>query len=182
MAAGLPRWLSSKESPAKQETWVWSLDQEDYLEKEMGTQYSCLGNLRDRGAWHAAVHGVAKESDVTWQLNSSSQWKPPALVGNLGKASGEVGPHTIPVGHFLPVPTMHNCCIWEMIKGHWDKDSALTWKPVQMNAQRGASRLVGQTHWSPLFPGRAWGRGTDGEGVGRIYGSLDMTPSCLLGQ
>ena len=23
-------------------------------------QYSCLGNLRDRGAWWAAVHGVAK--------------------------------------------------------------------------------------------------------------------------
>jgi len=23
-------------------------------------QYSCLGNLRDRGAWQATVHGVAK--------------------------------------------------------------------------------------------------------------------------
>ena len=23
-------------------------------------QYSCLGNPMDRGAWHAAVHGVAK--------------------------------------------------------------------------------------------------------------------------
>ena len=28
-------------------------------------QYSCLGNLMDRGAWQAAVHGVAKESDIT---------------------------------------------------------------------------------------------------------------------
>ena len=28
-------------------------------------QYSCLGNLRDRGAWQATVHGVAKESDRT---------------------------------------------------------------------------------------------------------------------
>ena len=26
-------------------------------------QYSCLGNPMDRGAWWAAVHGVAKESD-----------------------------------------------------------------------------------------------------------------------
>ena len=26
-------------------------------------QYSCLGNPMDRGAWRAAVHGVAKELD-----------------------------------------------------------------------------------------------------------------------
>ena len=25
-------------------------------------QYSCLGNLMDRGAWQAKVHGVSKES------------------------------------------------------------------------------------------------------------------------
>ena len=28
-------------------------------------QYSCLGNPIDRGAWRAAVHGVAKEWDTT---------------------------------------------------------------------------------------------------------------------
>ena len=28
-------------------------------------QCSCLGNLMDRGAWQAAVHGVEKESDMT---------------------------------------------------------------------------------------------------------------------
>ena len=28
-------------------------------------QYSCLGNPMDRGAWHATVHGVEKESDKT---------------------------------------------------------------------------------------------------------------------
>ena len=28
-------------------------------------QYSCLGNLMDRGAWRATVHRVTKESDVT---------------------------------------------------------------------------------------------------------------------
>jgi len=27
--------------------------------------YSCLGNLMDRGAWWATVHGVAKESGAT---------------------------------------------------------------------------------------------------------------------
>ena len=28
-------------------------------------QYSCLGNLKDRGAWRAIVHAVIKESDIT---------------------------------------------------------------------------------------------------------------------
>ena len=28
-------------------------------------QYSCLGNPMDRGAWKAAVHGVAKKVDMT---------------------------------------------------------------------------------------------------------------------
>ena len=28
-------------------------------------QYSCLGNPMDRRAWRAAVHGVAKGSDMT---------------------------------------------------------------------------------------------------------------------
>ena len=32
-------------------------------------QYSCLGNPMGRGAWQATVHGVAKESDMTWRLN-----------------------------------------------------------------------------------------------------------------
>ena len=33
-------------------------------------QYSCLENPMERGAWWAIVHGVAKESDTTEQLNS----------------------------------------------------------------------------------------------------------------
>jgi len=33
-------------------------------------QYTCLGNSMDRGAWWATVHGVAKESDTTQQLNN----------------------------------------------------------------------------------------------------------------
>ena len=33
-------------------------------------QYSCLGNPMDRGAWRAPVHGVTKESNMTWQLNN----------------------------------------------------------------------------------------------------------------
>ena len=51
-----------KNLPAMQETWVQFLGWEDPLEKEMAThsQYSCLENLMDRGAWRATVHGVTK--------------------------------------------------------------------------------------------------------------------------
>ena len=41
-----------------QETWVQFLGREDPLEKVMAV--SCLENLMDRGAWRAAVHGVAR--------------------------------------------------------------------------------------------------------------------------
>ena len=33
-------------------------------------QYSCLGHPMARGAWGAAVHGVAKDSDTTERLNN----------------------------------------------------------------------------------------------------------------
>ena len=35
-------------------------------------QYSCLGTPMNRGAWRATVHGVAKEVDMTWQLNNNN--------------------------------------------------------------------------------------------------------------
>ena len=35
-------------------------------EKGHSLQYSCLGNPMDRGAWQVTVHGVAKESDMTY--------------------------------------------------------------------------------------------------------------------
>ena len=35
-------------------------------------QYSCLGNPMDGGAWWATVHGVAKQSDMTQQLNNNN--------------------------------------------------------------------------------------------------------------
>jgi len=40
-------------------------------------QYSCLGNIMDRGAWRATVHVVTKEPDMTYQLNNSN---PPSLT------------------------------------------------------------------------------------------------------
>ena len=43
------------------EMWVQSLGQESPGEGNGDPlQYSCLGNLMDRGAWQAVVHGVAK--------------------------------------------------------------------------------------------------------------------------
>ena len=54
-----------QELPAVQEmheTWVQSLSGEDPLEKKMATNSSILAwkNPMDKGAWWAAVHGVAK--------------------------------------------------------------------------------------------------------------------------
>ena len=65
---GFPSGSVVKDLSAVQKTQVQSLRQEDPLEKEMAThssQYSCLKNLMDPGAWRATVHGVAKESDTT---------------------------------------------------------------------------------------------------------------------
>ena len=50
-----------KNLPAMQETQVQSLDWEGALEKEMATHCSILpGKSMKRGAWWAAVNGVAK--------------------------------------------------------------------------------------------------------------------------
>ena len=51
-----------KNLPAIQETWVPSLGWEDPLEEGMATYSSIFAWRipRDRGAWRATVHGVAK--------------------------------------------------------------------------------------------------------------------------
>ena len=67
-------WLSGKD-PVKetQEAWIPSLGQEDPLEREMATHSSGFsGKPMDRGARWAAVHGVAKVLDMTYQLNNNS--------------------------------------------------------------------------------------------------------------
>ena len=36
-------------------------------------QCSCLEDPMDRGAWQTTVHGVARESDMTWPLNNKNR-------------------------------------------------------------------------------------------------------------
>ena len=35
-------------------------------------QYSCMGNLMEKGAWEATVHGIAKDLGTTLWLNNSN--------------------------------------------------------------------------------------------------------------
>ena len=51
-----------KNLPAMQKTWVRALGWEDPLEEGMATHSSILAwrISKDRGAWQATVHGVAK--------------------------------------------------------------------------------------------------------------------------
>ena len=63
-----------KNLPAMQETQVWSLGQEDPLEKGKATHSSIIARWSPwtRGVWRAVVHGVAKSqtwlSDLTLYL------------------------------------------------------------------------------------------------------------------
>ena len=58
----LPWWLTVKNLPAMQETWVRSLGWKDPLEEGMAIHSSILaqGNPTDRGVWRATVYWVAK--------------------------------------------------------------------------------------------------------------------------
>ena len=51
--------------------WVWTLDQEDPLEKHGNPlQNSCLENLMDREAWWDTIHRVAKSERQLKQLST----------------------------------------------------------------------------------------------------------------
>ena len=61
-----------KNPPTKEETKVQSLGwgRSPAGGNDNPLQNSCLGNLMDRGAWRATVHGVTKSQETTWQLNN----------------------------------------------------------------------------------------------------------------
>ena len=59
----LPADSDSKNLPAVQETWVWSLGQKDRSPGKGNSnplQYSCLENPMDKGAWRATARGLAR--------------------------------------------------------------------------------------------------------------------------
>ena len=68
--------------PAMQETWVWSLGQEDPPGEGNGypLQYCCMQNSMDWGVWQATVHGVA-ELDMTEQLTLSVKNSTDNMIG-----------------------------------------------------------------------------------------------------
>ena len=73
---GLTWWFSSKESTFQCRRcgfnpWVGKIP---CKRKWQPTQYSCLGNPINRGAWWATVHRVT-ESDTTWQLKQQYEIK-----------------------------------------------------------------------------------------------------------
>ena len=61
----------AKNPPAMQETWVQSLGWEDALEEGMATHSSIRAWRipKDRGAWRATVHDVAKSWAQLKQLS-----------------------------------------------------------------------------------------------------------------
>ena len=75
-----------KNLPAKQETRVRSLGQEEPSEEGTAPplQYTCLENAMDRGAWRATVHRVTK-SGQAWETNTL------ILSPDQGSTSGRRG-------------------------------------------------------------------------------------------
>ena len=68
---GFPGGSDGKDPPAKQETWVWSLGQEDSLEKKMATHSNTLAW---KIPWIEEPDGLQsmglQELDMTQWLNS----------------------------------------------------------------------------------------------------------------
>ena len=77
--------------PAMQEMQVRSLGQEDPLEEKMATHSSILAweiPWTEEPGGHA-IHGAAKESDMTWQLNNNTVSE--KVVSTMMKRTVEMG-------------------------------------------------------------------------------------------
>ena len=86
-----------------QKTWIQSLGQKDLLKKEMATpslQYSCLGNLMDRGAQQATIQSMGLQR-VGHDL---------VTLSNKNKANGVWQVHAFSGGH--PAQLIPHCGLW----------------------------------------------------------------------
>ena len=84
--------------------WKTGILEKDWRRQWHPLQYSCLENPMDRGAWWAAVHGVAKSRtrlrDFTF-MHWRRKWQPtPMLLPGESQGWGS------PVG----------CCLWGRIE------------------------------------------------------------------
>ena len=75
---GLPWWISGKESTYQCRRH--NAGRSPGEGNSSSFEYSCLGNPRDKEAWQATVHGVAKESDMTLNNNKASIFKGLSLL------------------------------------------------------------------------------------------------------
>ena len=69
---GFPDGSAIENLSAMQETQVWSLGQEDPLEKEMAahSRYSCLGKSQGQRSLAGLDYVVTKQSEMTLLLNN----------------------------------------------------------------------------------------------------------------
>ena len=74
MREGLPKWLSGKGAAcqAGDASLINGSGRSPGEGNGNPFQCSCLGNPMDKGPWQAIVHGVTKESDITYQLNNNN--------------------------------------------------------------------------------------------------------------
>ena len=94
-------------------------------------QYSCLENPRDRGAWWAAVYGVAQSRTRLKRLSNNS-----SLLKSLPSEKLEVNPFHVPEIHSPPLPETSALGKLELKKGGGERVNQrdilnLKWKTMQ---------------------------------------------------
>ena len=98
-------------------------------------QYFCLESPMNRGAWRATVHGIAKESGMTWQLNNNNKSINPFILSELCITSLWISANSCPsaqnYGQVLAYLTAREsdqvcCCFFLSIV--WNTVFSFLWK------------------------------------------------------
>ena len=108
-----------KNPPIKQKTPIWSLGQEDPLEKGIGylLQYSCLKNSKDRGALKATVQGVAKSWTQLSDFHFHTLSNCPIALKKEKVISTSL---LIKLNIFFPIDRKHNWLFWSFEYFYWN--------------------------------------------------------------